>query len=111
MLSKDKRLNVSKNYKFVTAGKRFETAHLIVFYRSGENDHPLVGIALNKRYFRKATSRNRAKRLANICVEAVYDRLPKDLNLVIMPKETILKADFEILSQELKNARFLSKTD
>lgn len=107
MLVKNKRLNLSKDYSFVSKGKRLETPNFKITFRFGENTLPLVGIALSSKYFNKATLRNKAKRLTSEAIENLYPSLPKGLNLVIMPKVSILKEDKENLVKELNNVKNL----
>ncbi len=101
MLPKSNRLNLKKDFKWVVCGKRSETKHFKLFYQIGVNSHPLVGIALSKSVFRKATKRNRARRLTAVAIQANYDKLLNNLNLVIMPKIEILQTRPEQLSEEL----------
>ena len=110
MLSKSKRLNLSKNFKWVTQGKKVECSSFKIFYRAGENNFPLVGIALRKAYFHDANKRNQAKRIVSSEIEKHYENLPSSLNLVIMPKELILKTTKEDLKKEIESviSRFSS---
>jgi len=78
-----------------------------VMFREGENEVPLIGIALTTKYFKKATLRNRAKRLVSTAIQTLYPRLRKGLNLVIMPKSQILDKKPEQLVEELKNVKDL----
>jgi len=107
MLPKSQRLNLKKSYNFVSVGKRVETANMRVMFREGENEVPLIGIALTTKYFKKATLRNRAKRLVSTAIQTLYPRLRKGLNLVIMPKSQILDKKPEQLVEELKNVKDL----
>jgi len=107
MLPKEERLNLKKDFKWVSSGKRAQTGNFKVFYRFGDLQTPRVGIALAKQQFRKAHDRNRARRLSSTVVQRLYPRLRKGLNLVIMPKVDILKTHQEVLSQELENVKDL----
>lgn len=107
MLSKERRLNLKKEFKWVAAGKKVYTERFKIMYRYGENPQPLVGIALSSQYFRKANKRNRARRLTSKVVENAYGKLRKDLNLVIMPKPEVLNTKQENLSQELEHVKDL----
>jgi ribonuclease P protein component len=101
MLPKFQRLNLTKDFKFVRSGTRRETANFIIFFRSSENVNPLVGIANSSKVFKKAHDRNRARRLAAQAVQNVYPNLSNSLNLVIMPKVSVLQASVEDLEKEL----------
>src|SRR4051812_32976814 len=104
MLPKSQRLNLRKDFKSIRSGKRAETSNLILFYKFGENQAALVGISMSSKVFKKAHDRNRARRLAATAVQATYPNLINSLNLVIMPKESILQAKIEDLEKELSEA-------
>lgn len=93
MLSKDKRLNLKKDFKWVAAGKKLETKYLKLFVRLGDNHPPdggpKVGIAISSKSFKKATERNRARRITSAVFEVLYPRLPQTLNIVALPKSGI----------------------
>jgi ribonuclease P protein component len=101
MLPKTSRLNLSKSFKSVASGKRFEKPLFKGFYKYSESPLPLVGIALSKGNFKKAHDRNRAKRLTSQALQELYSSLPKGINLVIMPKQVILESSAEEIKQEL----------
>lgn len=105
MLAKQNRLNLSRNFKFVSAGKRIETPSFKLMFRMGENNHPLVGIALTKKNFRKANLRNKVKRKTAKAIESIYGSLPNQINLVIMPKIKALESSDDDLIKELTNAK------
>ena|SRR5258708_17206727 len=107
MLPKSKRLNLKKNFKFVADGRKIYTQSFKIFYRLGENPQPLIGVAVSKSNFNKAHDRNKAKRLAFQAVEKVYERLLKNLNLVIMPNSKVLSESVDQLIRELENAKDL----
>ncbi|MBI2011461.1 ribonuclease P protein component [Candidatus Daviesbacteria bacterium] len=105
MLPKNKRLNLSKSFKWVAKGDKKETKYLKLNFRLGENENPLIGIALSKIYFPKSTQRNKAKRLAFSATDLTYPLLIKNLNLVIMPKVNILKANPTLVAKDLQNVQ------
>lgn len=86
MLPKPQRLNLKKDFKWVAAGKRLETKYLKLFVKTGDNQVPRVGIAVSSKSFKKATERNKARRLASAAFEAVYPNLPNTINIVALPK-------------------------
>lgn len=90
MLSKDKRLNLKTDFKWVAAGKKLETKFLKLFLRLGDNQAPRVGIAGSAKVFKKAHDRNRARRLTSAVFEVLYSKLPQSINIVAMPKEPII---------------------
>ena len=101
MLPKSQRLNLRTSFKWVRSGKRAETPNLVLFHRMGENQGALVGVSISSKVFKKAQERNRAKRLASQAIQQLYPSLLKNLNLVIMPKGSILQAKGEDLVKEL----------
>lgn len=104
MLSKSQRLNLSKNFRWVASGKSFTSQNFKLFYRLGENSHPLIGVSIVSAQFKKANLRNQAKRLCFDAAREVYDQLHKNLNLVIMPKAQVLELTPSELSKEFQNA-------
>lgn len=113
MLSKDKRLNLKTSFNFVVQGQKAETNICKLFFRQGENDKALVGIALKTEYFKKAVDRNRARRLISWAMEQLYPKLMPKLNLVLMPKTEVLKFSskevLEVLEKELNKQNLLIK--
>lgn len=90
MLSKKYRLNLKTDFKWVAGGKKIDTKFTKLFIRLGENDFARVGIALTTKVFRKAYQRNRARRVCSAVLEVLYKDLPKNINIVAMPKQNIL---------------------
>jgi len=90
MLSKDKRLNLKKDFRWVASGKKLETRYLKLFIKHGENNQARVGIASSKN-FKKATERNRARRLVAEAFRNTYYLLPNTINIVALPKQGVLK--------------------
>lgn len=90
MLPKSKRLNLSKDFKWVISGKKLETKYLKLFVKMGDNQIPRIGIAVSGKSFKKATQRNRAKRVVSAAFEALYSSLPSTINIVALPKKEVL---------------------
>ncbi len=112
MLSKDKRLNLKKDFKWVAAGgKGIDTKFLKLFIRMGENTNPRIGIALSSKAFKKATDRNRAKRLVSQAFQSTIYHLPSTINIVALPKRgvTSVKSGDVLLDLEagLKKVKIL----
>lgn len=99
MLKRTNRLNLKKDFRYVVSGEKITTPLFKLFYRSGTNEFPLVGISLSKGEFKKAHDRNRARRLVADAVREAYNRLLPNLNLIILPKNVILDHS----SQEVKD--------
>jgi len=111
MLDKSKRLNLKRNFRIVSQGKKDFTSHFTLMSRRGENTRALVGIALSKQQFKSAVERNRAKRLTAEAVAIVYPSLRNNLNLVIIPKTGVLKSHPEELAKELQDVKTLYSVD
>lgn len=112
MLPKSQRLNLKTDFKRVAAGKKLETKYLKLFIITGDNAKPRTGIAVSGKSFKKATERNRAKRLTSWAIEALFPSLPAGINIVVLPKAGILsvKSNDVLLDLEevLKNEKIIS---
>lgn len=91
MLAKSKRLNLKRDFKWVASGKKIETKFAKLFIRIGDNEFPKVGIALSSSLFKRATERNKARRVLSAALEPLYSKLPQSINIVALPKPGILK--------------------
>ena len=111
MLSKSQRLNLKTSFRWVASGKSFTSKNFKLFYRLGENETPLIGVSIVSAQFKKSTLRNQAKRIMFDLAGQHYDKLHKNLNLVIMPRAQVLDLPSETLSQEFKNAISSLKTN
>src|SRR3990167_3749851 len=106
MLPKNKRLNLKTHFRWVASGKSLSHPLFKLFYRFGDNPDPRIGVSLVSAQFKQSTQRSQAKRICFRIAAGLYSQLPKNLNLVIMPKAQILDTDSRLLSKELTNAIF-----
>lgn len=90
MLPKHQRLNLNKDFKWVAAGKRLETKYLKLFIKTADNKFPKIGIATSSKIFKKASARNKARRLTSAALELLYHQLPKDINILALPKAGVI---------------------
>ncbi|MEK7616547.1 MAG: ribonuclease P protein component [Patescibacteria group bacterium] len=90
MLPKSKRLNLKKDFKWVASGKKLETKYLKIYVKYGQSTQAKVGIAVSSKTFKKATARNKAKRLVSSAFESAYSQLPTNISIVAIPKPGIL---------------------
>ncbi len=104
MLPKSQRLNLKKDFKWVASGKKLETKYLKLFVKLGDNQMPRVGIAVSGKSFRKATQRNRAKRLVSAAFESLYASLPSAINIVALPKARVIDVKSSDVLLDLKEA-------
>lgn len=90
MLPKDKRLNLKIDFKWVASGKKLESKYIKLFLREGDNQLPRIGVAVSSKSFKKATDRNRGRRLVSTALEKLYPDLPNNINIVALPKAGVL---------------------
>ncbi|MBI4038664.1 ribonuclease P protein component [Candidatus Daviesbacteria bacterium] len=111
MLPRFQRLNLKTDFKWVTTGKKIETKFTRIFFKNGDNVLPRLGIALSGKVFRKATQRNRVKRLISQAFACLYNLLPGHINIVVLPKSEVIgvKSPEVLLDLEkgLKNEKIL----
>ncbi|MBI2018241.1 ribonuclease P protein component [Candidatus Daviesbacteria bacterium] len=91
MLPKSKRLNLKKDFKWVASGKKIESKYAKLFIKIGDNTNPRVSIAVSSSLFKKATERNRARRLVAEAFHNTYYLLPNTINIVALPKHKVLE--------------------
>lgn len=115
MLPRFQRLNLKTDFKWVTTGRKIETKFTKIFIKNGDNTLPRLGIALSGKVFKKASRRNRAKRLISHTFESIYGKLRKGVNIVVLPKEGVIDVKSQdILSDlrgALKNEKIISSVD
>lgn len=111
MLAKSRRLNIRKSFKWVSAGKRLDFPLFKISYKAGDNDKALIGIALSKQYFREAHDRNRARRLVSSAIERLYPQINSNLNILIMPKTTVLEKSSLEIEEALNAVKDLYRID
>lgn len=104
MLSKDKRLNLSTDFKWVSSGRVFQSTNFKIYYRPGENKSARVGIAVSSKNFPKAVLRNKAKRIMFNAFGKIYENLPSNSNIIALPKPGIDNVKSEELTLELRRA-------
>ena len=112
MLSKEKRLNLKKDFKWAVSGKLIDTKFAKLYLKVGENTFPRVGIASSSKTFKKATERNKARRLISASLESLYSLLPPTMNILALPKIGVLGVKsgdvlFD-LQEKLKDAKVIS---
>lgn len=102
MLPKENRLNLSRDFKWVASGKKLESKFAKLFLKTGENVSPKVGIAVSAKVFKKAADRNRAKRLVSFAFQALYSDLPKQINIVALPKSGVVEVKSDEVLQDIE---------
>ena len=74
----------------MASGKKLDTKYAKLFLRLGENEMPKVGIAMTSSVFKKATARNRARRLVSAAIQVLYNKLPNRINIIALPKAGVI---------------------
>lgn len=101
MLPKNKRLNLKYDFKWVSTGKKIDGSLIKLFIKPGENNFPRLGISVSAKVFRKATDRNRARRLVSKAFEDLYKRLEHNLNIIALPKIGVLEKSSDEIKTEI----------
>lgn len=109
MLPTNQRLNLKKDFKWVAAGKKIDSKFAKLFIRVGDNQFPRIGIAVSSSIFKKATERNRARRVTSSAFEVLYQRLPNNINIVALPKRRVLEVKSAMVLLDLEDV--LSKAE
>ncbi|MBI2596685.1 ribonuclease P protein component [Candidatus Daviesbacteria bacterium] len=102
MLPKSQRLNLKKDFKWVASGKRIDTKFATLFLKTGDNNTARVGIAVSATRFKKATQRNRARRLLSQAFQSTYYLLPSTINIIALPKLGVLEVKSTEVLEDLK---------
>lgn len=102
MLPKEDRLNLKTDFKWVASGKKLESKYLKVFLKTGDNQKPRIGIAVSSKSFKKATDRNRARRLTSTAIESVYAKLPVSINILALPKANAIEVKSQDITLDLE---------
>lgn len=112
MLPKRLRLNLTKDFQRIASGKRTDTADFTFLVKQSIDGQTRIGVAISKkRGFTKAVSRNTAKRRTMQAIEKFLAVLPKGLEIVIMPKQTMLDRSMEELEKEVKSVQAFNLAD
>lgn len=103
MLPRNKRLNLAKDFKRAASGKKLETAYLKLFLKEDPGNAGFkLGIAASAKIFSKAVARNKAKRLVSAAFEALFSRLPDNINIVALPKAGAVKVKSDDIRLDLE---------
>ncbi len=103
MLSKEKRLNLNLSFRWTASGEKISLPFVKIFYRTGHNSNPLIGVSLSKTNFKTAIERNRAKRLLSEAFNELYPKIEPHLNIVAIPYTQVLKLSSKEILKVLKD--------
>lgn len=86
-LRRHERLSESEDFQRAFGRKRSVSDHLLIVY-AAENglDYTRLGISISKKKIRRATARNRTKRLLREAFRLNKSRIPRGLDLVVVPR-------------------------
>lgn len=107
VIPKSNRLNISKNFNWVRAGAKYEGKYTKLLFRLGENSSPKIGVAVASKEFRGSVLRVKAKRVSFDLAKLIYNRLLPSVNLVIIPKQGVLRASKDELLQDINDTKNL----
>ena len=112
MLPKSSRLNLKKDFKWAVSGKVVDTKFAKLYLKVGENEFPKIGITSSSKTFKKASDRNRARRLISEAFQSIFHFLPSNINILALPKAPILgvkSGDVLIeLTERLKDVKIIN---
>lgn len=102
MLSKDKRLNIKKDFNNVVKGEKLANNLVKLVFITNDDKKTKIGIALSKTVFKHATQRNRARRLISKGFENIFSKLPKGVKIIAFPKEKVVNLSSEEMTKSLE---------
>lgn len=102
MLPRSQRLNLKLDFKWAASGRKIQSNYLKLFVKDGDNIIPRIGIAVSSKIFPKAIQRNRARRLASKAFETLYKDLPKNVNIMALPKSGIISVKLQDVLLDLR---------
>ncbi|NLK51401.1 MAG: ribonuclease P protein component [Syntrophomonadaceae bacterium] len=102
MLDKDSRIRKNKDYQRIFQKSRWISGRWVTLhYRSGEGKRSRWGIVVSRRVG-NAVVRNRVRRKIRVICAALDLRLTRKIDLIIVGKKGIDKADFWDLKADLE---------
>ncbi len=104
MLVKTARLSLRREFHKVASGKRLESGPAKIYYLPGDGDKPQIGISVSGKIFKKATDRNRSRRLLSRGFETFYSQLIPGLKIIAMPRESVLVKSADDITKSLEKA-------
>lgn len=90
----------------MASGKKINSEFATIFIKTGSNEFPKIGIATSSKYFKNATLRNRAKRVISKAFEALYSKLPNNINIMALPKSGVVLVKSQDVLLDLKKTLY-----
>lgn len=111
MLSREKRLVKSRDFdRAYQKGRRASTAHFNISFLQTRTQVTRIGVVVGKKFSKKATERNRAKRLFREALRSVYPDIRQGYDMVIFVKKTDRK-ELKLEEIEAELRRSLEKAE
>lgn len=102
MLPKKNRLKNRKDFnKAFKQGETKSNSHLIVKVKRNDFDKKRIGFIAPMKHFKKATDRNRVKRLLREAVRPNLEVICSGYDVIIIAKESIIDLSLEEVKQEI----------
>lgn len=105
MLPREKRLSKGQDFDRVyQRGKRAGSDSFNLITLPNRLQMSRVGIVVGKKFSKKATERNRAKRIYREAISGIYKEIKPGLDVIVFVKKTDKKVSLEAVRAELKKA-------
>ena len=95
---------LTKNKEFhrvYSKGKYRASTTLVVYYIKNSMDYTRIGITTSKKVG-NAVKRNRMRRLIKENIRLLFDRLPKELDIVVVARKTNSQESLDSIGKELR---------
>lgn len=104
MLSREKRLVKGRDFdRAYQKGKRVSSASFNISFVQNRSQITKIGVVVGKKFSKKATERNRAKRIFREAVRAIYNDICPGFDIVLFVKKTnTQEPKIEVIKTELK---------
>lgn len=102
MLSKEKRLTKTRDFERIyQKGKRLSSESFNLNYGKNRTEVTRVGIVVGKKFSKKATERNRVKRVFREAINELYKDLKTGMDIVVFVKTNKSEIKLEKIKKEL----------
>ncbi|MBU0975213.1 MAG: ribonuclease P protein component [Patescibacteria group bacterium] len=105
MLPQKYRLSKTEFKKVLQTGKSIHNDYFVLLYRSDTIlSTPKVGFVVSLKVGKKATQRNRAKRLLREAARSKLPKLKQNIQIVLIAKKKLLELDIKQIQVSLNQA-------
>lgn len=110
MLSKKNRIsNRQLIAKLLAKGKVYQCNYFTVKYLPSDKPGSQFAVTVSKKVSNKAVERNKARRQINEAIRPNLESISSDIVAVIIAKQSILKSNYQELTEEI--AKFLNQIE